>query len=302
MHKRILLPSWWKVCAALLSLVVPAVGPAHGQTGSSSSVGYIDSALPVTQFRLRYDGSYDSNRPSRADFIYSKNAPGPANDNRVNFEEINAYLEMAATCGLSAFIEMPYRFLQPDVNPHTRGFGDLNFGFKYALLNEEDTVLTAQLRVITPTANGLEGLGTHNWNAEPAVLYYQRLPEGFTLESELRVFIPVVAYDGFAGNVVRYGTGLSYLAYDCSLVRITPVVEVVSWIALNGKEETPTGEEKSAAGDTIINAKIGVRFAMGDDCEAGLLGASELYVGYGRALTGDVWYKNTFRVEYRLRF
>ena len=29
---------------------------------------------------------------------------------------------------------------------------------------------------------------------------------------------------------------------------------------------------------------------------------SDVYVGYGRALTGDVWYKDMVRVEYRLHF
>jgi len=28
----------------------------------------------------------------------------------------------------------------------------------------------------------------------------------------------------------------------------------------------------------------------------------DFYVGYGRALTGDVWYKNMLRVEVRVRF
>jgi hypothetical protein len=31
-------------------------------------------------------------------------------------------------------------------------------------------------------------------------------------------------------------------------------------------------------------------------------GNSSLYVGYGRALTGAVWYKDILRVEYRLMF
>ena len=28
----------------------------------------------------------------------------------------------------------------------------------------------------------------------------------------------------------------------------------------------------------------------------------DLYAGYGHALTGDVWYKEIFRLEYRLKF
>ena len=32
------------------------------------------------------------------------------------------------------------------------------------------------------------------------------------------------------------------------------------------------------------------------------LGRHDLYIGYGRALTGDVWYKDIYRIEYRVRF
>ena len=56
----------------------------------------------------------------------------------------------------------------------------------------------------------------------------------------------------------------------------------------------PTGTVKSAGGDTIVNAKIGARFTFGD--------AQSLYFGYGRALTGTVWYKDIIRVEYRMDF
>ena len=50
----------------------------------------------------------------------------------------------------------------------------------------------------------------------------------------------------------------------------------------------------NAAGDTIVNGKVGVRTYFGE--------GSDLYIGYGHALTGDRWYKDIIRVEYRLAF
>jgi hypothetical protein len=293
------LPSW-KVCAATVWLLALAVGSVQGQTGSSSSVGYIDSAIPCDQFRLRLEAGIDANHPERADFFYSKNAPGPAIDNHVNYEEEYSYLELAPLSCLSIFIELPYRWLQPDVNPHQRGLSDLDFGFKYAFVNDEDTVLTFLWRTYAPTADGLRGLGTHNWNVEPELLYYQRLWDNLTVECELRGFIPVASADDFAGNVLRYGAGVSYLICDRPNFKATPVVEIVGWTVLSGKEAIGT-EAVSATGEEIVNAKFGVRFRF-DDGEPGKLGNSDLYVGYGRALTGTFWYKNLFRVEYRLRF
>ena len=45
-----------------------------------------------------------------------------------------------------------------------------------------------------------------------------------------------------------------------------------------------------------------MRLSFGEPVEPGMLSRSDLYIGYGRALTGDVWYKEIFRLEYRLIF
>ena len=51
---------------------------------------------------------------------------------------------------------------------------------------------------------------------------------------------------------------------------------------------------KDAAGETIVNLKLGTRF--------GLSQSDSFYIGYGRALTSDVWYTDIFRLEYRRTF
>ena len=49
-----------------------------------------------------------------------------------------------------------------------------------------------------------------------------------------------------------------------------------------------------ASGTTIVNVKLGARLGFGS--------AQSVYVGYGEALTKDVWYERTVRVEYRRAF
>jgi hypothetical protein len=49
-----------------------------------------------------------------------------------------------------------------------------------------------------------------------------------------------------------------------------------------------------AAGDTIINAKLGARLRLAN--------FGDIYAGYGRALTGDRWYRDIWRFEFRLFF
>jgi hypothetical protein len=284
--------------------------------GNYTATGYIDSAIPRTQFRLRYDSAYEDNRPDRADFFYPKcgcfrmpgtpttdpNAPGPPKaERKIDYHELSSYLELAPDERLSGFVEIPIRYLDPEVNQHASGLGDIYFGFKYAILYNPDQVLTLQLKTFAPTGDAGRGLGTNNWRLEPALLYYRQCGR-FALETELRDNIPVDSADDFAGNVLRYGVGVSYLAVDREHFRIQPVFEVVGWTVLSGKEFGPDIGIKDASGDTIVNAKIGARFGFGQLSNPGLLSQSDLYIGYGRALTGDVWYKDIVRVEFRMRF
>jgi hypothetical protein len=81
------------------------------------------------------------------------------------------------------------------------------------------------------------------------------------------------------------------------------VIETVAWTVLDGKELPPTGPIHESGGETIVNLKVGARIGFGQDGSLGtVLGKSDLYVGYGRALTGTFWYKDILRVEYRVRF
>jgi hypothetical protein len=67
---------------------------------------------------------------------------------------------------------------------------------------------------------------------------------------------------------------------------------------LSGRESfvQPSGlvEVRDAAGQTIVNAKLGVRLGIGE--------RADFYAGWGRPLTGDRWYENVFRLEMRLLF
>jgi hypothetical protein len=274
-----------------------------------SNTGYIDSALIGNEFRLRYDSAYDDNRPDRAEFFYAKcgcfrtapppltdpHAPGPPKpETSVDYQDISAYAELAFGSRFSGFVEVPVRFLNPEQNDNTSGLADMNVGAKYAFIQDAGRVATFQLRCYIPTGAGSRGLGTDHVSLEPALLLFQRLTDRLTLEAELRDWVPIGGTD-FEGNVLRYGVGLGYTVYQTCSLRITPVVEMVGWTVLSGKEAAfPDNVVTDAAGDTIVNAKVGLRLGLGE--------RSSIYVGYGRALTGAVWYKDIIRAEYYLFF
>ncbi len=288
------------------ALVPPPPSPSPQQEAgagpiiSDSNVGYIDNAIIGTYFRLRYDAGYANRRPNRAEFFYAKGAPAgpglPLPEASIDYQDLPVYLEVAATERLSGFVEIGPRLLNPDINANSAGLADMNAGFKWAAVLQPDFVATFQLRTYIPSGDASRGLGTDHISLEPALLIYSRLDPNWSLASELRYWIPIDGTD-FAGDVIRYGIGLSYDLNPAGSTRISPVAEFVGWSVLGGKESFigPGGfVVQGAAGDTILSAKLGVRVRFESN--------NDFYIGYGRPLTGDRWYENTFRVEYRLCF
>ena len=214
---------------------------------------------------------------------------------------------------MSTFVEVPFRFLDPDQNPSQNGVGDLTAGFKGAILYNPKQVLTFQFKTLVPTGNSNSGLGTGHFNLEPCLLYYQQLTERARLEAQLTDWIPITTSD-FAGNVFSYGAGLSYQIAESDTYRVRPVAEVVGWSVLGGKETvfdgSPNGLVISASGENIVNAKLGVRVAFGTTPDSStpanglpvFAPQSDLYFGFGQCLTSTQWYNEIFRVEFRIFF
>lgn len=301
-HKR--LPPWVIFAALGCLLALPEIAQAQGTSGptvSDSQVGYIDSAIPGNIFRLRYDDAYNARRPTRAEFIYARTAPQgpglPLPEPSIDFQEATAYLEKQISPCFSAFVELPTRFLNPDVNANAAGFGDMNAGFKYVFWQGETGLATFQFRTYIPTGDAERGLGTHHVSLEPSLLFYRAVGDKAAIEGELRYWVPVGGTE-FAGDILRYGIGFRYEVFNNGYLRINPVTELVTWTVLSGQESFvfPSGlpAVQGAAGDTIVNVKVGVRFAWEN--------WADVYAGYGRPLTGDRWYENIFRVEFRLHY
>jgi hypothetical protein len=265
-----------------------------------STVGYIDNPVPGNFLRLRVDAAWGNNRATRAEFFYARGAPFgpglPLPETNDDFQEIMAYAEGLLTPNLSAFVEVPVRFLNPTVNENHAGFGDLNTGFKWAFLRNANQVTSFQFRVYAPTGDADKGLGTDHASLEPALLCLYRPTDRLRIASELRLWVPVGG-TSFSGEIIRYGIGFSYGERPADRWWVVPVIEFVGWTVLSGQEAiTPPLPPLvvSAAGDTIVNAKIGLRIGFGQRCD--------FYSGYGRALTGEVWYKDIWRTEFRLAF
>src|SRR5262249_50271225 len=156
-----------------------------------------------------------------------------------------------------------------------------------------DQYATFQFRTYAPTGDSRRGLGNHHVSLEPAFLFFRSFNDRLALEGELRYWLPVGGTD-FAGDIIRYGIGVHYDLTRTERLCFTPVLELVGWTVLSGKESVvnSTGVTgiQDAAGDTILNIKVGLRVKLGT--------LGDFYTGYGRPLTGDRWYENTFRAEF----
>jgi len=317
----------WTALLALTGLFA-AVSPAFGQGAGLGSVGgpiaqpqvvnpptpdppsntlrdydtyvsFIDSALPKSQARVLFDFAEDIRRPTRAEFFQPKGgipgSPGPPlPETNVDYFQITSYAEIAIFQQFSAFMTTPLRFVDADVNKDPWGLGDIDIGFKWAFVNMPKLVTTFQGRLYIPTAVN-RALGTDHVSLEPAFLGDYHIMDKLTLEGEVRYWVPIGGTD-FAGDILRYGAGLSYKFPLADKVFLTPVVEGIGWTVLGGKElvpETGTFAIQNAE-TTIFNVYGGLRLGFGT--------TASVYAGYGRALTGPAWYRDIFRLEVRFVF
>ncbi len=293
---------------------------------AGSATGYIDNAVVGSQIRVRVDAEFDFANPDRAEFLYGKcgcyanlnsnnpdydpNAPGPgpAIAKSVNLQEVRFNAEYAPVQRLSLFVDIPERTIQftsdDPSSPITNrtGFGDVEAGFKFALLASDSRYLTFQARAYFPTGVAERGLGTGHYSFEPSLLYQQNLfsekfGDRWTLSSQFGDWhptngaagLPTNSPQSFAGDILIYGLGSGYDVVSTESYRVTPVLEFVGWSVLSGFV-TPGG----AANTTIVNLKIGVRTTIHDH--------NSIYIGYGHALTNVTWYENLLRLEYRYVF
>lgn len=306
-----------------LGMVIATSSPSAGQTGlgerllgaagertrdgdfggpqvSDSGVGYIDNAILGDQLRFRFDAAYNNVEPARAEFFWPVDAafgPGPGPETRVDYQDLSLYAERRFAYQWSAFGEIPFRMLNAEIQDNTAGLGDANVGVKYMLCGTCTDVLTLQFRALLPTADGTRGLGTRHVSLEPALLLYHQYTDRLAIEGEVRDWISVGGSEGFAGNVLRYGLGANYILNPCDCRQLSGVVEFVGWTVLDGGTAIttpPVTTFTDATGDTIANAKVGLRYRFN--------GIDSIYAGYGRALTVEQWYEDVFRFEYRRAF
>jgi hypothetical protein len=285
-------------------MVLPLLGPTPEYVPPGqpfSNVGFVDNALLWDQLRLRFDAAYDMNRPTRGQYFIAPGPPLkkrglPLAERRIDYQEASAYAEHVFLPNLSAFVDVPVRFLNPEFNDNHWGLSDAQIGFKLALLQWETFNATGQVRLYLPTAAVQRGLGNDEATLEPGILVnWEPIPHLY-VEAEFQVWwsLSGTIYDT---EILRYGLGLSY-GERGEGAWVVPVLECQGWGLPRGRETVVLSARRNYVQETenemIFNAYAGFRAGYGE--------RGDLFVGYGRALTGEVWYKDMFRIELRYRY
>jgi hypothetical protein len=281
-----------------------------------SMVGYIDDGAVGNEVRVRFDAGFNAPRPDRAEYFYagskSPNASTAAVQRTLNFQQLYMNGEYAPFKSFSAFVMVPFRWIEPffisapGKSPNLfsgGGISDVQAGVKFAALMTDQTHVTLQLKADFPTGNGIKGFGTNHYSIEPIVLLYQKLSDRAVLEGEAGdshpiggtyFTLPPAPPEKWSADVAMYGLGPSYQLIDRDRYSFAPVLEFVAWHVFGGLQTGANNVVQSAAGINVFNAKLGGRVSFAN--------GSSIYAGYGRAITSDIWYRNLFRVEYRRTF
>ena len=306
-----------------------------------SNVGYIDNAIVGSEVVMRIETEFQNLTPDLSEFLYPKcncsgipgQGPGtgpPGLAKNLNAQMLHLYGEYALNRRFSVFTEVPVRWIQPlEVtlpSPNSKrfvnqlGLGDVMAGFKFALVASPQRYVTFEVQTFFPSGNASKGLGTNHYSVQPSVLYYQKLTDRLTLESEIGELHPIGGTPGFAGDILDYGVGPSYTLFRTKRLEFTPLVEFIGWHIFSGmvtdaprprpgpppplnlsacNEQPPAADPQvitnpCSAVSNILNLKGGARITIGSH--------NSIYAGYGRALTGLYWYLRVFRLEYRYSF
>jgi hypothetical protein len=270
---------------------------------------------------VRFDAAFGDSQIDMAEYLFAQSGsnggtaagPKPGLASNLNFQQLYMHGEYAPKKFLSFLVDVPVRWMQPlSFDPATLSSGEVGFGdhgglsdvsagFKLAALASERQYLTFQFVGTFPSGDPGKGLGTDHYTIAPTLLYYRKVTDRFTLESQFGDSHPIGGdTPGFAGDVVEYGAGPSYVAYKSDKVQFTPVIELVIWKIFGGMWNDPTTPANmstisSADANNIMNLKFGARTTIGKN--------TSFYVGYGHALTSaNFWYQQILRVEYRRSF
>jgi hypothetical protein len=254
----------------------------------------IDASQPFSNVRARYDAAYGLDTPDRAEWFWAKSGKGPVSGGeRVNYQDLRFYSEVGGK-SFSAIVDLPLRSLDPEINGNTTGFGDMVAGTKTVMVDGRYWQITQVFRTYINTGSVKKGLGTGHVALEPGVLARYKWTDDTYIHGELKYLFPVGADPKFAGQVLRYGIGLTQLCYDTDTFALIHSAEL-SFMTFEDGQKTTVAGTRDVDGETVGTGLYGLRCVLGP---AGDLGLFEVGAAGGVGM-GTNWIEGLLRLEAR---
>lgn len=300
---------------ALEALNMPFDGPAQeipkvGVSYVPFAAFAIEPAKPRSQMRFRIDSARRINQPDRLEYLWKRiGGGGPSQpEHRLDYQSLSLYSETANDRG-SGFMQIPIIWLDPSANDNTASIGNMLVGTKAILADgegffwfpsvvPEDHFYLSMYFATEISLNPLfadRGLTHGHTTLSPGLLASYELSPETVFQSEFKLHIPLGGTNGFAGNVLEYGTGVSHVLYssiidspDCKHFAImgTLEFEFLSFLS-GGQTNSSTGETEFVDGITTCTIHSGLRCALNNRVDVGAsagfnLTSSRHYSSLGR--------------------
>lgn len=259
----------------------------------------MDITQPLNRYSTKFIANFDTPTPDRAEFLWKSPAfGGPKPEVSVDWQEIRVWAETGGD-RFSFFTEYPLRIVNPVVNSATAGFGDMLIGNKLVLIDGNDWQVTQVFRTWFATGSARKGLGTGHVTMEPGILARFRWTDKTYLHYELKYNFPIAGSPGYAGQVLRYGFGMSHLLYETDTWAVIPTLEFVGWSVMDGLKTLPNGKVADVNHEQFMSILPGTRFVLGP---AGDLGLFELGIAGGFNTSNNGFYSKQLQLHLRFSY
>ncbi len=254
-----------------------------GSERAAVAVFQMTPARPQNLFQIRFDSAKQYNLPDRAEYFWPRTGKGGPKlaETATDFQELHIYNESGSD-KVTAFIDIPFRFVVPEINDNSAGLSDIVAGVKSLMVDEEAVQISTIFGTSLPTGVGRRGLGRGHLTLQPGVLGTYRLGCNTYLHGQIQGLIPLAADGQYSGPALTWGVGASQVLFarpwhsgEWDDFAVLGSLELVSTSLLDGMETVP-GIGARPVDFTAVTIHPGLRFMFGERIELGVSGGLPL--------------------------
>ncbi|MFO0902435.1 MAG: hypothetical protein U0939_05505 [Pirellulales bacterium] len=262
----------------------------------------IEGSQPFSNFRIRTAHMFNRPFPDRAGYYWAKGGAtgtGPKLPERSVDATQLRFLSESGGDKFSLGFEVPFSWVDPEVNRNHAGLGDLLLQTKTVMVDGDEWQITQFFRTQFNTGSQSMGLGTGRIALEPGFLFRYRWSDITYFYGDIRYWVPMGGDPVHTGQVLITGLGVGHLLWESDKLAVIPTFEVLNYAILNGQMTTPAGLQVPTDGAHVLNLVPGVRIARDGGSDLGLF---EFGVSGGWALTGAKLYESILRFDVRFSY